>query len=196
MVALSLISVVISLFFTIYRYMYIKQTLTGEIMESVSDVVISVNYIKSDLSSAVLDPSAIDTEKNGKQTSKKKIDEILSTTISKSKNKFSFLVSDGEKINRIEYEIDGANFMRTVKNDRDENVARAVLSRDKISGASIEYEIVRFDNSVLLCIKLFLNLKTRELGKNGFETVTRNMAFNIFPYVMNLNLKNIKFASN
>lgn len=194
MVALALAGMVISMVFMVYRFMFYKQTVTSDIIESVNDVVLAVNYIKSDLCSAVIDPQLIDSEPNGRQTSAKTLEEALDASFTPGANKFGFLTVDNDSVKRVEYEIDGKNFVRKTFDRNGSQTFQSVLSRGKIISASVSQQRHVFNSYMTLCITLVLKVQTKVIGKDGFETVTKEISFNIYPYVLNLNLKMVKFA--
>lgn len=194
-VVAGIIGIVCTGVIAIHRQMYLKQTISSEMMESIRDIVLTVNQLKSDLHSAVLNPYSITVDNIGAQKSQKVVDIVVGESMEPGDDSFSFLIAEGQKTNRVTYKLDQSkNLMRTVTDENNTVVQNGVLSRGKIVNASLAYELLKTADDCTVYVKLFLKVQTKSVGPGGLVPVTKEFAFNFFPFVMNNTIKNTKFS--
>jgi len=178
----------------IHRQMYFKQTITSEMMESIRDIVITVNQLKSDLHSAVLNPYSIAVDTIGSQKSQKSVDVVVGESLEPGDDNFSFLIAGGQNTDRVTYKLDPSKSLtRTVMDENNKVVQNGVLSRGKIVNASLAYELLKSGDDCTVYVKLYLKVQTKAVGPGGLVPVTKEFAFNFFPFVLNNTIKNTAF---
>lgn len=101
-----LIGIIFSMVMMVYKFVFLKQTLASQMMEGMRDIVLTVNYLKSDLNSAQINPTFMITDSLGRQKTDKTVAESLGESISEGAGKFSFIISEGSEACVVTYEID------------------------------------------------------------------------------------------
>jgi len=199
-VVVGVAGLMFSLFVVLYRYMFLKQTISSEMMESIRDIVTAVNYLKTDLNSALLAPGVAAADGVGNQKSQSTVEEALAASIIPGAaepgngKKFGLIVSAGSSTNRVEYEIDSANvFKRTVYDENNNIIPGPPLSRGKVVGAALDYKLFKENDGNTVYMSLKIKVQTKTISQSGLVPVTKEFAFNIFPYILNNTIKNTEF---
>lgn len=189
-----LIGIVFSMVMMVYKFVFLKQTLASQMMEGMRDIVLTVNYLKSDLNSAMINPTFMTADSLGRQKTDKTVAEALSESIIEGDKKFSFIISEGSEACVVTYEIDQNNaFKRTVYDVLKNPLNSNILSRGKITGAALACKLFKDGDDRSVCMNLSLKIATKNIEKGAAVDAVKDFSFNIFPYVLNNTLKNAEF---
>ncbi len=189
-----LIGIIFSMVMMVYKFVFLKQTMASQMMEGTRDIVLTVNYLKSDLNSALINPSFMQLDGMGRQKTDKTVAEALGESISEGANKFSFIISEGSEAGIVTYEIDQESVLKRTVYDVYKNVlSSSILSRGKITNAALACKVFKSGSDRTVCMNIALKIKTRLIDKGSAVDTSKDFSFNIFPYVLNNTLKNAEF---
>lgn len=189
-----LIGIIFSMVMMIYKFVFLKQTLASQMMEGMRDIVLTVNYLKSDLNSAQINPTFMITDSLGRQKTDKTVAESLGESISEGANKFSFIISEGSEACVVTYEIDQNKVLKRTIYDVFKNpVSSNILSHGKIVGAALACKLFKDGDDRSVCMNLSLKIATKNINKGAAVDAVKDFSFNIFPYVLNNTIKNAEF---
>jgi type II secretory pathway pseudopilin PulG len=189
-----LIGIIFSMVMMVYKFVFLKQTMASQMMEGTRDIVLTVNYLKSDLNSALINPSFMQLDSMGRQKTDKTVAEALGESISEGEKKFSFIISEGSEAGIVTYEIDKDSVLKRTVYDVFKNVlSSSILSRGKITNAALACKVFKSGSDRTVCMNIALKIRTRVIDKGAASDADKDFSFNIFPYVLNNTLKNAEF---
>lgn len=189
-----LIGIIFSMVMMVYKFVFLKQTLASQMMEGMRDIVLTVNYLKSDLNSAMINPASMQADSLGRQKTDKTVAEAIGESVSEGEKKFSFIISEGSDACVVTYEIDQNNVLRrSVHGAANNLISSNILSRGKITGAALACKLFKSGDDYSVSMNLSLKILAKNLEKGSAVPVTKDFSFNIFPYVLNNTVKNAEF---
>ena len=189
-----LMGIIFSMVMMVYKFVFLKQTLASQMMEGMRDIVLTVNYLKSDLNSAQINPTFMITDSLGRQKTDKTVAESLGESISEGAGKFSFIISEAGEACVVTYEIDQNRVLKRTIYDVFKNpVSSSILSRGKIVGAALACKLFKDGDDRSVCMNLSLKIATKKIDSGAAVDAVKDFSFNIFPYVLNNTIKNAEF---